>query len=236
MTRTRPPISTMQSLFEIENRGEVDLAIARFFYANGISFNVARSPYYGELVKVIIGALRGYKPLGFEKLRTTLVDKEKACVEEEVAPLKHAWSINGCSIVMDGWTNIRNRPLVNIIVSSTLGPYFLRAIDCSRKEKNTFFLRDALSDAIEEVGVSNVVQVITDVAPVCKVVGLLVQKKYRHIFWTPCCLHALNNALKDIGKFDWIVAMIDKGRKSKCSFVTTTTHRLYTRDLQKWSY
>eukprot|EP01018_Ginkgo_biloba_P021868 Gb_24999 [translate_table: standard] len=174
MTRKRPPTSTVQSLFEIENRGEVDTAIARFFYANGISSNVAWSPFYGEMVKAIIGAPSGYKPPGFEKLRTTLVDKEKSRVEEEVAPLKHAWSIDGCSILMDGWINIYNRPLLNIIVSSTSGPYFLRAIDFSGKEKNTFFLRDALSDAIEEVGVWNVVQVITDATPVCKAVGLLV--------------------------------------------------------------
>eukprot|EP01018_Ginkgo_biloba_P035954 Gb_31152 [translate_table: standard] len=171
MTRKRPPTGTVQSLFEIENRGEVDLAIARFLYANGISFNVARSSYYGEMIKAIMGAPSGYKPPSFEKLRITLVDKEKARVEEEIAPLKHAWSIDGCLIVMDGWTDIHNRPLLNIIVSSTSGPYFFRAIDCSGKEKNTFFLRDVLSGAIEEIGVSNVVQVITDVAPVCRVVG-----------------------------------------------------------------
>eukprot|EP01018_Ginkgo_biloba_P029576 Gb_20728 [translate_table: standard] len=153
MTKKRPPTGTVQSLFKIENRGEVDLALARFFYANGISFNVAWSPYYGEMVKAIHGAPSGYKPPGFEKLRTTLVDKEKGRVEEEVAPLKHAWSIDGCSIVMDGWTDIRNRPLLNIIVSSTSGPYFFRAIDYSGKEKNTFFLRDVLSAAIDEVGV-----------------------------------------------------------------------------------
>eukprot|EP01018_Ginkgo_biloba_P021234 Gb_08903 [translate_table: standard] len=75
---------------------------------------------------------------------------------------------------MDGWTDICNRPLLNIIVSSTLGPYSFRAIDCSGKEKNTFFLRDALSDAIEEVGVSIVVQVITNATPICKVARLLV--------------------------------------------------------------
>eukprot|EP01018_Ginkgo_biloba_P016151 Gb_15273 [translate_table: standard] len=165
------------------------------------------------MVKAIMGAPSGYKPPGFEKLCTTLVDKEKGRVEEEVAPLKHAWSIDGCSIVMDGWTDIHNRPLLNIIVSSTSGPYFLRAIDCSGKEKNTFFLRDVLSVAIDKVGVSNDVQVITDVAPVCKAAGLLVQKKCKHIFWTPCFVNAFNNALKDIAKFDWIATLIDKGRK-----------------------
>eukprot|EP01018_Ginkgo_biloba_P032854 Gb_14489 [translate_table: standard] len=146
-------------MFEIENRVKVHLAIARFFYANGISFNVARSPYYGEMVKAINGASSGYKPPSLEKLHTTLVNKEKVRVEEEVAPLKRAWSIDGYSIVMDGLTDVCNCPLLNIIMSSTSGPYFCRAIDCSGQEKNVIFLRDALR------------------------------------------------------KFDWIVALIEKGRK-----------------------
>eukprot|EP01018_Ginkgo_biloba_P002088 Gb_15569 [translate_table: standard] len=165
----------MASIFEIKIRVEVevDLAMARFFFVIGISFNVVQSPYYDKMVRAINGAPRGYKPHDFEKLRTTLVDKEKARVEEEMGPLTHAWTIDGCSIVMDGWTDVHNRPLLNIIVSSKLGPYFLKAIDCSEQEKNTIFLRDALSDAIEEVVASYVVQVITNVAPICKFARLL---------------------------------------------------------------
>ena len=80
---------------------------------------------------------------------------------------------------MDGWTDCRNRQLINIIVSSMSGPYFLRAIDCSGQEKNTIFLKDQLCDAIAEVGPSNVVQVITDAAPVCKATETMVQKEYK---------------------------------------------------------
>jgi hypothetical protein len=29
-----------------------------------------------------------------------------------------------------------------------------------------------------------------------------------HIFWTPCCVHALNNALKDIGKIQWVSTLV----------------------------
>ena len=73
-----------------------------------------------------------------------LVDKEKACGEKAMAPLKGSWSVDGCSIVMDGWTDCRNRPLINIIVSSISDPYFLKAIDCFDQEKNTMFLKDHL--------------------------------------------------------------------------------------------
>ena len=94
-----------------------------------------------------------------------------------MAPLKGSWSVDGCSIVMDGWTDCRNRPLI-IIDSSISGPYFLKAIDCSGQEKNTMFLKDHLCDTIAEVGPSNVLQVITDAALVCKAAEMMVQKEY----------------------------------------------------------
>ncbi|XP_059078050.1 uncharacterized protein LOC131876626 [Cryptomeria japonica] len=155
-------------LFDVQGREAVDAAIGRFFYANGISFNVARSPFYEEMVRAINNAPAGYKPPEYEKLRTTLVDKEKSRLEEQTAPLKRVWAQEGCSIVMDGWTDARNRPLLNIMVTCSKGPYFLKAIDCSGQEKNVEFLHSQLCDSIEEVGASHVVQVVTDVAPVCK--------------------------------------------------------------------
>lgn len=56
------------------------------------------------------------------------------------------------------------------------------------------------------------VQIITDAAPVCKRAGKLIEGTYRHIFWTPCCVHALNNALKDIGKIDWVKNVVAEAR------------------------
>ncbi|XP_059076405.1 uncharacterized protein LOC131078326 [Cryptomeria japonica] len=125
------------------------------------------------MVRAINNAPAGYKPPGYEKLRTTLVDKEKSRLEEQTAPLKRVWAQEGCSIVMDGWTDARNCPLLNIMVTCSKGPYFLKAIDCSGQEKNAEFLHSQLCDSIEEVGASHVVQVVTDAAPVCKAADLI---------------------------------------------------------------
>ena len=54
-------------------------------------------------------------------------------------------------------------------------------------------------------------QVVTDSARVCKLVGLIVESTYRQIFWTPC-VHALKNTLKDFEKIDWIKAMVFEAR------------------------
>ena len=82
-----------------------------------------------------------------------------------MGPLKQSWIYSGCSIVMDGWTNIQQRPLLNIIVTSPVGPYFLRSIECSGKLKDATFMFEVLKEAIDELGPSNVVHVITDAAP-----------------------------------------------------------------------
>lgn len=55
-----------------------------------------------------------------------------------------------------------------------------------------------IKDVITEVGVSNVVQVITENAPICKAAGMLVEHAYPTVFWTHCVVHTLNLSLKNI--------------------------------------
>jgi hypothetical protein len=172
--------------------------------AKGISFNATRSPYYKEMVRKIIVVGPGYTPPGYNKMRTSLLDKGVTRVQGLMGDLKQSWILTGCSIVMDGWTDIQQSPLLNIIVTSSTRPYFLREIDCSGKLKDATFMFEVLKDAIDEVGPSNVVHVITYATLVCRAARLMVQSRYKHIFWTPCCVHSLNNVLKDIGKISWI--------------------------------
>ncbi|XLS89484.1 hypothetical protein HN51_065492, partial [Arachis hypogaea] len=40
--------------------------------------------------------------------------------------------------------------------------------------------------------------IVTDNAPVCKAAGLLIEAEFPSVFWTPCVVHTLNLALKDI--------------------------------------
>ena len=42
------------------------------------------------------------------------------------------------------------------------------------------------------------VQIITDNAANCKEAGEIIESQYPHIYWTPCVVHTLNLALKNI--------------------------------------
>ncbi|KAG8382818.1 hypothetical protein BUALT_Bualt05G0117200 [Buddleja alternifolia] len=64
--------------------------------------------------------------------------------------------------------------------------------------KEKWFISSLIKEMILQVSVTNVVQVVTDNAPVCKAAGLLIEEIYPHIFWTPCVVHTLNLTLKNI--------------------------------------
>ncbi|GJN30743.1 hypothetical protein PR202_gb19077 [Eleusine coracana subsp. coracana] len=64
--------------------------------------------------------------------------------------------------------------------------------------KSKEYIADLLIQVIETIGPKNVVQVITDNAANYKAAGLIVEAKYSNIFWTPCVVHTLNLALKNI--------------------------------------
>jgi hypothetical protein len=90
---------------------------------------------------------------------------------------------------------------------------FLRAKDCFGQAKDSKFIVDILISAIEQVGSANVVQVITDNAPICKVAGLIVESRYHHI-WTPCIVHNLNLILEEVeAKTEWIKEVTGQARE-----------------------
>ena len=89
-------------MLDMKSMEGVDLAIGGFFLACGIPFNAACSPYFEQMLCAINNGPMGHKPPDYEKLRTILVDKEKARLEKAMSALKASWSVDGCSIVM-GW-------------------------------------------------------------------------------------------------------------------------------------
>ncbi|XP_012854393.1 PREDICTED: uncharacterized protein LOC105973898 [Erythranthe guttata] len=169
------------------------------FYTGGIPFNLANNPYFlSSFVFAANHSLGGYVPPSFNKLRTTLLQQEKAHVERLLEPIKSTWFEKSVSIVSDGWSDPRRRPLINIMVFSESGPMFVKAVDCSGEIKDKQFIAKLLKEVIHEVGHEKVVQVITDNARNCKAAGEIIEGMFPNIYWTPCIVYTLNLALKNI--------------------------------------
>ncbi|GMP55069.1 hypothetical protein CsSME_00020002 [Camellia sinensis var. sinensis] len=84
------------------------------------------------------------------------------------------------------------------MVASDGGDMVIRAVNCEGEPKDKYHIAKLISEVIDEVGPHNVIQVIIGNAPVCSAAGSIIQGNYLKIFWTPCVVHTLNLALKNI--------------------------------------
>eukprot|EP00253_Pinus_taeda_P002226 PITA_02226 len=126
----RSNLGPLEKSFNNDAREIADAAVAEWIYANGLPFNLVRSPYWAKMVKCLNEAPRGYKSPGYEKIRTTLLSAQKLNLEAKLAPIRDSRLISGVSIISDGWKDQRNRPLINVIAQSPHGAMFLKAVDC----------------------------------------------------------------------------------------------------------
>ena len=65
----------------------VDSEIVRLFYIGGLPFYFVRNPYYARAFKST-SQLSDYVPLGYNALRTTLLQKEESNIENLFEPIK----------------------------------------------------------------------------------------------------------------------------------------------------
>jgi hypothetical protein len=128
----------------VKGEKKLDSRVARAIFACGIPFNVVRSPYWQDLVRAINKAPQGYKGPNYEKVRTILLKKERQLLDDVLKPIRSSWGSTGVSIISDGWTDTRRRPLINVIASSPKGAMFIKAEDCSGEIKDSKFIADIL--------------------------------------------------------------------------------------------
>jgi hypothetical protein len=69
------------------------------------------------------------------------LDKERAKIHNALGQFTNDWTEYGVSIVSDGWTNVKGRPLINVLGVSASGAVFLSAHDYSDHYKTILILQ-----------------------------------------------------------------------------------------------
>ena len=141
------------------------------------------------MVETIRTAPAGYKSPGYDKARTVGLDKEKDKIQNALGQFTNAWNEYEVSIVSDGWTNVKGKPLINVFGVSATGAIFLSAHDYSDKFKTDMNIVELLLKTIATIGPYNVIQVITNNSANSKEVGAIIEDKYPNIFWSRCMVH-----------------------------------------------
>eukprot|EP01018_Ginkgo_biloba_P013585 Gb_33683 [translate_table: standard] len=166
---------------------------------------------------------KGYRPPSSEALRTAILQRSKERLANKLAHIKETCKHTGCTIISDGWLDMKHRPFINVLVSSPEGVLFVKAIDAMDHKKTSEFIFKILEEALLEVGEENVVQIVTDSASNCVGVGKMIMARFKTIYWTPCDAHCMDLLLHDLGKLPWGNETIRRG-KLIANFVVN--HRL----------
>ena len=175
-----------------EERDAVCIEIAKCFYECGVPFNVANSRQFEIAIESIAQYGSGFKPPSFHELREPLLAK---CVKEIDGDKKRhedAWTQYGCTLMSDGWTDRRGRQLINFLVNSPAGIFFLESVDASNESHDAMMLADLLDQRIEKIGRDKVVQIVTDNGAIYKAAGRYLVERTPTLFWTPCATHCLD--------------------------------------------
>ncbi|KAK9053403.1 hypothetical protein SSX86_030037 [Deinandra increscens subsp. villosa] len=143
---------------------------------------------------------RGLKPPTMHELRTWILKEEVNTTTKMVEDIKETWKTTGVSLLSDGWSDMRNRSLINFLVNNEYGTVFLKTVDASDCIKDAQKIFELLDGVVEEIGEDIVVQVVTDNASNYKAAGSLLMEKRKGLYWTPCAAHCIDLMLEKIGE------------------------------------
>jgi len=113
-----------------------------------------------------------------DRLRITILEREKQLCQDGLASFQEYFQLTRATITNDGWSDVRRRPLLNLLVISPKGETFLKVVDTEGETKDVAYIAEQLIDCIREVGANSVIQVVTDSAVVCEAVGKLVEQEF----------------------------------------------------------
>jgi hypothetical protein len=179
-----------------ERRRDIDEKLAHFFYATGISFRVAESQAFKNLITAL-------NPLYAKEIPSRWVLSNRL-LSEEYEKVKTPMNelINSSSnlvLVSDGWTNVNKEHLVNFCIKCpNQKTFFYSSIDTSGIQQTGENVAAQILRVIEEIGAEKFSGVITDNAPVMAAAWKIIEAKYRHISANGCAAHCVNLLIGDM--------------------------------------
>ena len=107
----------------------------------------------------------------------------------------------------DGWTDNRQRTLINFMVYCLQGISFVKSVDASNIVKDATNPLLLFDEIITWVGLSDMLQMVIDSVANYVATGRLIYEKYKHTNRSPYAAHCLNLIFKDICRLDHIVKL-----------------------------
>ncbi|XP_042035335.1 uncharacterized protein LOC121781699 [Salvia splendens] len=134
-------------------------------------------------------------------------------MKERLNEVRRSWAETGCSILLDGWTDANGRTLVNVLVDCPKSTVYLFLADITDCVGNMDAMQIFLVKVLAEVGIPNVVQIITySSSDFMKEAGRQLMERYRPVFWTVSASHCIELMLEKLCRVDLINKTLEKAK------------------------
>ncbi|XP_042976309.1 uncharacterized protein LOC122307475 [Carya illinoinensis] len=157
----------------------------------------------------------GFKDPSLYELRGNLLKMTVNEVQDYLQQIKKVWNDTGCTLMADGWTNQKQQSIINFLVYCPKGTMFLKSVDTSGLRKDAETLFNIFDEVVQEIGVENLVQFITDNDASYKAAGKKLQQKYGSFYWSPCAAHCIDLMLENFSDPRYFPLIDDTIKKAK---------------------
>ncbi|KAL4576287.1 hypothetical protein LXL04_012379 [Taraxacum kok-saghyz] len=204
---------------------QVSLAIGRFLFDVGVPPDAANSIYFQPMIDAISSQGPGVIGPSYHDLRSWILKNSVQEVKTDVDQIMSTWGKSGCSVLIDESTSETGKMFLNFSVYCPEGLMFLKSIDAINIINSTESLYTLFKEIIEEIGVRNVLQIVTNNKHPYIEVGKQITDTFPTIFWTPCATHCVDSMLSDFRQLEWISTILEQAR-SISRFIYNHSHVL----------
>ncbi|CAA6656796.1 unnamed protein product [Spirodela intermedia] len=179
---------------------------------NGGPLDAVNSAHFQPMIDAIAAAGPSFKAPSYHDLRGWVLKNSVEEMKATVDFYKETWTRTGCSILADEWTTEADQTLINFMVYCPEGVMFLKSVDASQMVTSADALYELLKLVVEEVGVGNVLQVVTSNTETHALAGKRLTETFPSMFWTPCASRCVDAMLEDIVKLEPASIILEHAR------------------------
>lgn len=188
----------------------VHLAIGRFLYDIGVPLDAVNSVYFQPMVDAIASEGPGILAPSHHDLRGWVL---KSAVDEVKADMDYctrAWVRTGCSLLVEECNTGKGMTFLNFLVYCPEGTMFLKSVNVTNTIGEVESMYELLKQVVEDVGVRNLLQVITPIEEYYAAAGKRLSETYPTLYWAPCASSSIILMLQAFGNFEWINSTLEQ--------------------------
>lgn len=190
----------------------VHMAIGQFLFDAGVPLDAVNSVYFQPMIDAIASQGPGVSGPSYHDLRSWILKNAVQEIKNDVDQCTGSWGKTGCSILVEECVPDKGKTLLSFFVYCPEGTIFLRSVDMSDLINSVDSLYDLLKEVVEEVGVRNVLQVITKSDDQYVAAGKRLTDSYPSLFWTPCACQCIDLMLEDIRKLESVHVILEQAK------------------------